>query len=234
VRARLLNHVKANFRTLDEAEEHYNLTLSNYSEEMEQSRDSEKRTPVKVVHKVTQTLSGEQSEIHDVAESKNPMNLKSLMAGLDSAELVELANLAFLELALQNGINSNPANFAELAMNAMKRLQDNGKNNLIYKFALCIASNRPASNDIGKEICGFSHETLVAVTTNIESMEFRRCQNNEIGYEEHPRAGSTDDVEAIIAFFHRILGVVFTLKQFKSGWRNIVRCVHWCQYVFFQ
>lgn len=60
------------------------------------------------------------------------------------------------------------------------------------------------------------------MTTNIESMEFRRCQNNEIGYEEHPRAGSTDDVKAIIAFFHRILGV-FTLKQFKSGWRNIVR-----------
>ena len=55
------------------------------------------------------------------------MNLKSLMAGLDSAELVELANLAFLELALQHGINSNPANFAELAMQAMKRLQDNGK-----------------------------------------------------------------------------------------------------------
>ena len=105
MRARLLNHVKANFRTLDAAEEHYNLTLSNYLEEMEQSRDSEKRTPVKVADKVTQTLSGEQSEIHDVAESKNPVNLKSLMAGLDLAELVELANLAFLELALQNGIN---------------------------------------------------------------------------------------------------------------------------------
>ena len=147
MRARLLNHVKANFRTLDAAEEHYNLTLSNYLEEMEQSRDSEKRTPVKVVDKVNQNLYGEQSEIHDVAESKNLVNLKSLMAGLDSAELVELANLAFLELAIQNGINSNPANFAELVMHAMKRLQDNGKNNLIYKFALCIASNRPGSND---------------------------------------------------------------------------------------
>ena len=28
-----------------------------------------------------------------------------------------------------------------------------------------------------------------------------------------------------IAFFHRILGVVFTLKQFKSGWRLVVRLV---------
>ena len=77
-----------------------------------------------------------------------------------------------------------------------------------------------------KEMCGFSRETVVAVTTNIESLEFRIVQNCDIGYEEHPRAGSTDDVEAIIAFFHRILGVVFTLKQFKSGWRNTVRCVY--------
>ncbi|CAH3189061.1 unnamed protein product [Porites evermanni] len=88
----------------------------------------------------------------------------------------------------------------------------------LYDFR-SIDINRPV-----KEICGFSCETVVAVANNIESMEFQRCQNNEIGYEEHPRAGSTDDVEAIIAFLHRILGVVFTLKQFKSGWRNIVRC----------
>lgn len=99
-------------------------------------------------------------------------------------------------------------------------------NCIICLFGFCLF--RPV-----KEICGFSCETVVAVANNIESMEFQRCQNNEIGYEEHPRAGSTDDVEAIIAFLHRILGVVFTLKQFKSGWRNIVRCVQWCQ-CFFQ
>ena len=50
---------------------------------------------------------------------------------------------------------------------------------------------------------------MIAVTTNIESMEFRRYQNAEIGYEEHPRTGTTDDVEAIIPFLHRMLGVVF-------------------------
>ena len=50
-----------------------------------------------------------------------------------------------------------------------------------------------------KELCGFSRETVIAVTSNNESMEFRRCQNGEVGYEEHHRAGITDDVEAIIA-----------------------------------
>ena len=76
-----------------------------------------------------------------------------------------------------------------------------------------------------KKICGFSRETIIGVTTNIESMEFRRHQNAELGYEEHPRAGTSDDVEAIIAFLHRMLGVVFTLKQFKSEWKQAVRLV---------
>ena len=51
-------------------------------------------------------------------------------------------------------------------------------------------------------------------------MEFRRRQNAGLGYEEHPRAGTSDDVEAIIDFLHRMLGVVFTLKQFKSEWKQ--------------
>ena len=74
-----------------------------------------------------------------------------------------------------------------------------------------------------KDVCGFSRETVVAVTTNVESMEFCRRQNGDIGYEEHPRAGTTDDVEAIIACLHRMLGAVFTLKQFKAGWKQVVR-----------
>ena len=70
-----------------------------------------------------------------------------MIAGLDDTEFIHFANLVFLKLALKNGINSNPANFAELAVCAMKPLQENGKNNLVYKFALCIATNRPGSND---------------------------------------------------------------------------------------
>ena len=90
---------------------------------------------------------------------------------------------------------------------------------LTFGFVCCLFY-RPV-----KELCGFSRETVIAVTSNIESMEFRRCQNGEVGYAEHPRAGTTDDVEAIIAFFHRITGIVFTLKQFKATWRQVVRLV---------
>ena len=61
---------------------------------------------------MTQTLSQEQSEVHD-AESKGRLNLKTFAAGFDSAELVDLANLSFLELPLKGGINSNPSDSAD-------------------------------------------------------------------------------------------------------------------------
>ena len=74
-----------------------------------------------------------------------------------------------------------------------------------------------------KGICGFSRETVIAITTNIESIEYRRRENADIGYEEHPRAGTSDDVEANIALFHRYLGNIFTVKEFKACWRKVVR-----------
>ena len=70
---------------------------------------------------------------------------------------------------------------------------------------------------------GFSRETLVELTTNIESQEHRRRMNSMLGYSEHPRAGVTDDLETLFAIFHRYLGPVFTLKQFKEMWPKIVR-----------
>ena len=74
-----------------------------------------------------------------------------------------------------------------------------------------------------KGICGFSRESVIAITTNIESIEFRRRQNHYLGFEEHPRAGTSDDVEAVFALFHRFLGNIFTLKEFKACWRKVVR-----------
>ncbi len=70
---------------------------------------------------------------------------------------------------------------------------------------------------------GFSRETLVELTSNIESQEHRRRRNSVLGYPEHPRAGVTDDLETLFAMFHRYLGPVFTLKQFKEMWPKIVR-----------
>lgn len=70
---------------------------------------------------------------------------------------------------------------------------------------------------------GFSRETLVELTTNIESQEYRRRLNSELGYPEHPRAGVTDGLETLYSMCHRYLGTVFTLEQFKERWPKTVR-----------
>ena len=77
-------------------------------------------------------------------------------------------------------------------------------------------------------IRGFSRESIVEVTTNIESRELRRTQNLEIGYEEHPRTAETDDLESYFAIAHRDLGPIFTLKEFKPYWPKSVRYVDHC------
>ncbi|KAJ7384016.1 hypothetical protein OS493_024028 [Desmophyllum pertusum] len=61
------------------------------------------------------------------------------------------------------------------------------------------------------------------MTTNIESQEHRRRENNIIGYAEHPRAGGTDDLETFFSIAHRYLGLLFTLKQFKEKRQKLVR-----------
>ncbi|KAK3716248.1 hypothetical protein QZH41_018049, partial [Actinostola sp. cb2023] len=86
-----------------------------------------------------------------------------------------------------------------------------------YDFST-IDVNRPVEN-----ICGFSRETVIEITTNIESQEARRRINNEVGYPMHPRAGGTDDLETFFGLVHRYLGNVFLLKDFKQIWPRLVR-----------
>ncbi|XP_078621591.1 uncharacterized protein LOC144887927 isoform X2 [Branchiostoma floridae x Branchiostoma japonicum] len=78
-------------------------------------------------------------------------------------------------------------------------------------------------NRFGRGVLGWSRETLIAVTTNIESMELRRSESATIGYEEHPRASTTDDVECFFAGLHRHMGNTFTLKELHARWPTEVR-----------
>ena len=74
-----------------------------------------------------------------------------------------------------------------------------------------------------EHMCGFSRETVIEITTNIESQEHRRRLNDDIRYPEHPRAGGTDDLETFFSLLHRYLGMIFTLRDFKHFWQKIVR-----------
>ena len=69
---------------------------------------------------------------------------------------------------------------------------------------------------------GFSRETLVVLTTNIESWEWRRrfCSSNGLP-SEHPRASSTDDVEWFFSVLQDSVGKDFSLKE-VCAWRSSV------------
>ena len=70
-------------------------------------------------------------------------------------------------------------------------------------------------------ICGFTRETLIAITTNIESREHKRCSNANLGLSpEHPRASTSDDVECFFSVLRDTLGKDFTLKRVQYEWRK--------------
>ena len=69
------------------------------------------------------------------------------LSSLEEEKLEFVANATFLKLALMGGINTNPGDFATVSVKAMKVLQENGKNNLLYKFGYCIATTRPGSEE---------------------------------------------------------------------------------------
>ena len=50
-----------------------------------------------------------------------------------------------------------------------------------YSKYPCTTYFRPVEN-----ICSFSRETVIEITTNIESQEMRRRENEVTGYPEHP------------------------------------------------
>ncbi|XP_070537621.1 uncharacterized protein [Ptychodera flava] len=92
----------------------------------------------------------------------------------------------------------------------------------VYDFAT-VDINRPLQG-----IKGFSRETIIAVVTNIESQEFRRRQIATSNLpQEHPRAGTTDDVECFFSLLRKKLGDSFTHKQFKCCWRSM--CSEFCK-----
>ena len=57
---------------------------------------------------------------------------------LDMQEELAIVDKHFVDAAVAQGIDSNPAYFASLAISAMKVLQHNGNPNFIYKWAKCL------------------------------------------------------------------------------------------------
>lgn len=154
IRARVYNVFRSKFPSLEAAEVYYKLTLTDCLEELELSscREDRMRRLPPVADKVTQTPALDERANQPCAANAgtttvtNVEDLKNAISVLDDASLSDITNVSFLKLAVKNGIDTNPADFASQSIRAMKRLQEHGKNNLLYKFAFCIANTRPGSD----------------------------------------------------------------------------------------
>ena len=66
-------------------------------------------------------------------------------------------------------------------------------------------------------VLGFTRETVYALTTGIESLEWKRRQ----GVLENPRSGTTDDIECMFSIMRDLTGKHFTLREARYTWRKV-------------
>ena len=64
--------------------------------------------------------------------------IECLYQQLPYQEKMVLLDKQFVDVAIAEGIDTNPADFASISLGAMKVLQENGKPNLIYKWSKCV------------------------------------------------------------------------------------------------
>ena len=71
-------------------------------------------------------------------------------------------------------------------------------------------------------VCGLTRESLIVVTTDIESREFRRIERASMNLPpEHPCSATTDDVDCFFSVMRGMIGEDFSLKQVKFGFRKV-------------
>ena len=69
---------------------------------------------------------------------------------------------------------------------------------------------------------GMTTETLIALTTTIESCEWMRRRRASDGLApEHPRASSTDDIECLFSVLRNLIGSHFTSKSVMIEWTKV-------------
>ena len=72
------------------------------------------------------------------------------------------------------------------------------------------------------KVLGFTREIVIALTTNIESVEWKRREYSALQRPmENPRSSTTDDVECMFSIMRDLTGKHFTLREAKYTWRKV-------------
>ena len=152
LRSRVNVMYRNTFETLEAAEIHYGLTLSDSLAELtieKRPANSSKQAPgaksnTQMPIPPLQTTATPPPRSEQTVTVENVFKVASL---LDNADLEILLNKLFLHLTLAHDITSNPAKFCSLSIRSMKLLKQNNKSNLLYKFALALCQTNPITGE---------------------------------------------------------------------------------------
>lgn len=142
-----VNMYRKSFATLEDAEIHYKLTLSDSLAEL--VIDGRKSNLISQTEPVTRDSGVDMASTSSLANDLLPSvdSALNLLHHLNLDDLKTLTNKLFLQLALAHNITSNPANFCSLSLQAMVLLKENNKSNLLYKYALALCSTNPVTKE---------------------------------------------------------------------------------------
>lgn len=151
------------FKKVEDAEASYGLDIEFYLSDATTSTPQSQEPSLRLDEVLVSSIKSlTQQQLHEAisnafasVKGKKSVLLKILKeVNLPSLERIELLNLLyqslpyqdkivvldkqFADTAVAKGIDTNPADFASISLEAMKLLQDNGKPNLIYKWSKCV------------------------------------------------------------------------------------------------
>ena len=157
LRTRVTIWYRKKFATLEDAEIHYGLTLSDSLAELViDKRCANSRTSKAVVEPERSSLAIATPLPPPLIPPPTPCNdepsptvesVFKLAVLLKNNDLESLLNKLFLHLALAHDITSNPGNFCSLSIKSMELLKKNNKNNLLYKFAFALCGTKPGTDE---------------------------------------------------------------------------------------
>lgn len=153
MRSRVTIVYKKKFATLEDAEIHYGLTLSDSLAELvidKRQANSGKSKPV-MESEGSRATETQPSPPQPSTSNDQPFitveSVFKLASLMENDDLEKLLNKLFMHLALEHNITSNTGNFCTLSIAAMKLLKENNKNNLLYKFAFALCNTKPGTDE---------------------------------------------------------------------------------------
>ena len=181
IRSRVVNELRKQ-GTLDEVEKLYNIDYEAGIQNI-----SVPQLPPSKTKETSATNSSDSDETETriidlcqlLVDKHGPHSLANLLpricALLPSHEILNGADRLFASIAEFHGIRSNPSKFVSLSLEAMKKLQSAGKENLLLKFAQCTGVMRPDGSDtlmaIGRMPFGLlEHQIKFFACTNTQQV----------------------------------------------------------------